>query len=99
MKPTFPTQGTQPWKVLRALLDAEERWVNGRYFLRELYLSQYHARIKELEDVFGWTIEHSDFVDFAGFKSYRICAQAPYGQGDEEDVELTGIEGAIRKGN
>lgn len=77
-------------------------WVNGRYFLHELYLSQYHARIKDLEDIFGWKIEHSDFTDEYGFKSYRIYLKepdpvVPYGQGDEEDVEITGVEGAIRK--
>jgi len=72
MTPVYPKYGTQAQKVLHALLKAGGEWVNGRYFLRELYISQYHARIKELEDDYNWKIEHSDFKDDYGFKSYRI---------------------------
>lgn len=76
---TYPKEGTQPHKVLKALLDAQGEWVNGQVFLRELYLSQYHARIKDLEDKFGWkdVLEHSKFTDQWGYKSYRIRSQVP----------------------
>ena len=66
-----PKKGTQAAKVLKALLDAKGEWLNGRFFLRELYLSQYHARIWDLENRFGWTVEHGE-ADTEGFKSYRI---------------------------
>lgn len=72
MHPIYPRIGTQARKVLDALLAARGDWVNGQYFLRELYLSQYHARIKELEDDYNWRIEHSDFKDEFKFVSYRI---------------------------
>lgn len=76
MTPTMPKEGTQPRKVLEALLRASGEWVGGRYFLHTLYLSQFHARIKDLEDKFGWTIQHSEFTDNFGFKSYRIAEGA-----------------------
>ncbi len=62
---------TQCEKVLKALEDARGQWVSGTYFLHTLYLSQFHARIKELEES-GIKIEHSDFKDDFGFVSYRI---------------------------
>jgi biotin operon repressor len=62
---------TQCEKVLKALQDAEGVWVSGKYFLRELYLSQYHARIFELQHK-GYEIEASKETDEHGFKSYRI---------------------------
>lgn len=72
MEPTnLKPNPTQCGKILKALLDAEGEWVSGRYFLRELYLSQYHARIFELQNK-GVEIEASDFKDDFGFKSYRI---------------------------
>lgn len=70
-QPTIPT-AKQNKKVLDALLDAQGEWVNGRYFLHTLYLSQFHTRIHELERDHHWNIEHSEFVDEHGFKSYRI---------------------------
>jgi hypothetical protein len=45
--------------------------VSGTYFLRTLYLSQFHARIFELQEE-GHRIEASDFKDEHGFKSYRL---------------------------
>lgn len=72
---TFPKKGTQAHKVLKALLDADGEWVNGQVFLRSLFLSQYHARIWDLENRFGWTIEHSEEKDEYGFTSYRITEQ------------------------
>ena len=69
---THPKDGTQNAKVLKALLDANGQWVNGQFFLRQLFLSQYHARIWDLENKFGWTIHHSEEKDEHGFLSYRI---------------------------
>ncbi len=62
---------TQCEKVLKVLENADGGWVSGTYFLRELYLSQYHARIHELQNK-GYKIEASDFTDEHGFKSYRL---------------------------
>lgn len=73
--PIYPKAGNQARKVLDALLKADGEWVNGRFFLRELYLSQYHARIKELEDDYNWKIEHSTFKDEFRFLSYRILQE------------------------
>lgn len=66
---------TQCQKVLKVLLEANGEWVNGRYFLHTLYLSQYHTRIFELQKQ-GYEIESSDFTDDYGFKSYRILQEA-----------------------
>lgn len=65
---------TQKARVLEALEKADGDWVNGQYFLRTLLLSQFHARIKELEEE-GVEIEHSEFKDEFGFKSYRLKAK------------------------
>jgi hypothetical protein len=62
---------TQEDRVLEALEAAGGAWVDGEYFLRELYLSQYHARIHGLQHK-GYNIEASDFVNEHGFKSYRL---------------------------
>ena len=62
---------SQTQKVLKALENRRGEWVSGEYFLRTLFLSQYHARIKELEEK-GVEIEHSDFTNEWGFKSYRL---------------------------
>jgi len=67
---------TQCEKVLKALEDRRGEWVSGEYFLRTLFLSQYHARIKELEER-GIKIEHSNFTNNFGFKSYRLLAEEP----------------------
>ena len=68
---TLIKKPTQCEKVLKALEDAGGDWVNGRYFLHTLYLSQYHTRIHELQKD-GHQIEASDFTDELGFKSYRL---------------------------
>jgi len=52
-------------------------WVNGQVFIREMMLTQAHARIKELEER-GIVIQHSPFKDSWGFKSYRL-AEGPKG--------------------
>jgi biotin operon repressor len=62
---------TQAEKVLGALRDSKGEWVSGTYFLRNLYLSQFHARIYELQRK-GYEIEASTFKDEHGFKSYRL---------------------------
>lgn len=63
---------TQEKRVLNALLSANGGWVSGQYFLREMLLSQYHRAIFNLERRDKIQIEHSDFTDEHGFKSYRI---------------------------
>ena len=66
---------TQAEKILQALDAANGEWVSGQYFLRTLYLSQYHARIFDLQRK-GHQIEASPFTDQHGFKSYRLSGQA-----------------------
>lgn len=63
---------TQGERVLETLQKADGNWVSGQYFLRDMFLSQYHARIFELQNK-GHTIEASDFTDEFGFKSYRLA--------------------------
>ena len=63
-----PTQGE---KILAVLEKNFGEWISGEYFLREMYLSQYHARIWDLQQK-GHNIEASDFKSAHGFKSYRL---------------------------
>jgi len=65
---------TQAEKVLKVLQDANGSWINGRYFLREMFLSQYHARVHDLQKK-GYKIEASPFVDEFNFKSYRLITE------------------------
>lgn len=65
---------TQEEKVLEALIAAKGAWVDGEYFLRGLWLSQYHARIHALQKK-GYSIESSDFTNVNGFKSYRLLSK------------------------
>lgn len=67
----MPVKLTQAEKVLKAFEDFDGNWVNGQYFLRELYLSQFHARIFELQNK-GYNIVTSDFTDDFGFRSYKL---------------------------
>ncbi len=76
MKPRYPTPGTQADRVLRKLLDANGGWVSKQVFIHELRLTQSGARLFELEEL-GWPIEHSDFSDEFGFRSYRIATKEP----------------------
>ena len=62
---------TQHEKVLDALKGAKGGYVNGRYFARTLFLTQFHTRIKELQEK-GYQIQASEFTDDYGFKSYRL---------------------------
>lgn len=71
---TLEKKPTQCQKVLKVLEEAGGAWVSGQYFLRNLYLSQYHARIFELQRQ-GYEIESSDEKDEVGFKSYRLKAK------------------------
>ena len=65
---------TQCDKILKALRDAKGEYVNGRTFLRDLYISQYHARIYELQAK-GHQIEASKEKDSFGFCSYKLIEQ------------------------
>jgi hypothetical protein len=66
----------QKLKVFNALNKNIGEWVSGQYFSRTLFLSQYHARIFELQDL-GYDIVGSDFKDTHGFKSYRLVPEEP----------------------
>jgi hypothetical protein len=80
MQNTRPTQADRILAVLRErrLADGPDGgWVNGQCFLREIMLSQYHARIWDLERR-GIRIEHSTEKDPWGFLSYRL-AEGPKG--------------------
>lgn len=63
-----PSQAT---RILAVLKHAKGKWVNGRKFLQEMMITQAHARLHELERK-GYKIEHSEFRDAHGFKSYRL---------------------------
>jgi len=72
-------KSTQKQKVLEALQKAEGDWVNGQFFLRNLFLSQFHTRIFELQKE-GYKIEASNFTDNHGFKSYKLLQDEPIQQ-------------------
>lgn len=72
---TLEAKPTQCSRILNELQRAGG-WVNGRYFAREMGFTQFHTRIKELE-MRGVEIEHSDFTDSYGFKSYRLKQSEP----------------------
>ena len=87
----IPKEGTQARKLLDVLLGAKggenDGWINGQYFCRTFWLTQFHAVIFRLENEYGWAydqtrpekewIEHSEFTDEFGFRSYRIHEGAP----------------------
>ena len=71
---------TQERRILQSLQQANGEWVNGQYFLRELFLSQYHRAIFNLQkrrDIYEYDgiIEASPFKDDFGFKYYRLTNQ------------------------
>lgn len=76
MKPTMPKAGTQEYRVLRMLLDADGSWVSKRRFIYELRLTQSGRAIFELQNRFHWPVEASKFADEHRFKSYRIVQKA-----------------------
>lgn len=68
---------TQEERVLDHLEKHRGQWVNGQFFLRQMFLSQYHRAIHNLQKkrdryVYEGNIEVSPFVDQFGFKSYRL---------------------------
>ena len=65
---------TQCDRILKTLRDAKGAYVNGRTFLRDLYISQFHARIFSLIND-GYKIETSPFRDEFGFCSYKLVEQ------------------------
>jgi hypothetical protein len=65
---------TQSARILEVLKDHE--WHNGQYFLRTMMISQFHARIFELQKQ-SHDIEVSDFKDQYGFRSYRLKLPQP----------------------
>lgn len=62
---------TQEDKVLAVLQEANGEYVSGQVFLRDMYLSQYHARIWALQKK-GYDIQPSEDTDSFGFKSYKL---------------------------
>ena len=67
---------SQELRVLETLQEAKG-WVSGQYFLHTMMLSQYHARIFDLQKnrdkyIYDGEIEASPFTDEYGFKAYRI---------------------------
>ena len=75
MKPKYPTEGSQEYKVLMKLLEANGAWINKQYFVRDMYLTQAGRAIYNLENEYHWPIEHSTFTDAFKFKSYRILQE------------------------
>lgn len=65
---------TQADKILKVFQDKPGEWINGRYFLHSMYISQYHARIFDLQRA-GYQIEASTDTDEYGFKAYRLITQ------------------------
>ena len=64
---------SQEQRILNVLVSANGQWVSGQYFLRDMMLSQYHARIFGLQKK-GHAVEASNFTDSFGFKSYRLIS-------------------------
>ncbi len=75
MQPTLPKEGTQEWRVLQKLLDADGGWINKQVFVRDMYLTQAGRAIFNLQNRFHWKVEASTFTDEFGFKSYRIVQE------------------------
>jgi hypothetical protein len=70
---------TQEARVLKVLIEADGKWVNKQYFIREMMLTQAGRAIYNLENnpewvkqYEGYKIDHSSFRDEFGFKSYRL---------------------------
>lgn len=72
-KDTSNKKLTQGQRILNEMEKRHGEWINGRYFIQTMMISQAHARILELERK-GHKIEHSDFKDSYGFVSYRLPA-------------------------
>lgn len=72
-------------RILEVLQKAKGEWVSGQYFLHTMMLSQYHARIWELQKM-GYPIKASSFTDQYGFKSYRLPIEGQTGTVFAEDA-------------
>lgn len=70
-KSIYIEKKSQEDRILEVLEKNIGNWVSGEYFLHQMYLSQYHARIWGLQKK-GHRIEASDFTSEHGFKSYRL---------------------------
>lgn len=68
---TYIPKKTQERRILDVLERNIGKWVSGEYFLREMLLSQYHARIWGLQKK-GCHIVASEFTSEHGFKSYKL---------------------------
>lgn len=71
------TKKSQQQRILDYFLEHPNEWINGQYFLRTMYFSQFHHKIWVLQHergkyLYGGVIEASDFRDEHGFKSYRL---------------------------
>lgn len=62
---------SQEQKILNVLKEAQGNWVSGQKFLNEMLISQYHARIFNLQKK-GYLIEGSEKFNDQNFKSYRL---------------------------
>lgn len=70
---------SQEGKILQVLREAEGSWVNKQRFIRTMMITQAGRAIYNLENdprwqkiLKGYEIEHSNFRDDYGFKSYRL---------------------------
>lgn len=68
---------SQEQRVLKFFQEHPNEWINGQYFARTMYLTQYHRAIWNLQrrrDRYHYegVIEPSAFTDEFGFKSYRL---------------------------
>lgn len=76
MEPKLPKEGTQEYRVLKRLLEADGDWLHGdSVFLGEMRLRQWHRAIFNLQNRFHWNVEVSPFSDEFKFKSYRILQE------------------------
>ena len=66
---TLKPKPTQEQRILERL--EKGGWVSGNVFLREMYISQFHARIFSLQAK-GYKIEASEDTDKFGFKLYKL---------------------------
>jgi len=76
MNNELPKKITQEQKILDVLEAGDGNWINGRYFIQTMMISQAHARIFSLQRK-GYNILASDFTDKYGFKSYRMVPLEP----------------------
>lgn len=72
--PLLLQKPSQEQKILKVLEDAQGSWIKGTYFLHVMKLSQFHARIHQLQKR-GYRIEASEERDEYNFKSYRILSE------------------------